>query len=200
MFSVAGAAVIKANEKPSLPLRTAAAPVTTTITSTTTTLPPPPPTTLAPPAPRPAKPVSNPGSYAPEPVVEIGTIEIPKIGLTHRIMEGITLRNIDFGPSHWPGTAFPGENGNAVFAGHRVTHTHPFMRINELESGDLVIFRIQGRKSTYSVTGSEVVYPENLSIVNQTETATATLFACHPPHSAKQRYVIHLALVDTVAE
>jgi sortase A len=115
-------------------------------------------------------------------------------------MEGITLRNIDLGPSHWPGTALPGDSGNAVFAGHRVTHTHPFLRINELAPGDLVIFHIDGRKSTYSVTGSEVVYPDNLSIVNQTETATATLFACHPPHSAKQRYVVHLALVDTTSE
>ena len=32
----------------------------------------------------------------------------------------------------WPGSAVPGQLGNAVFAGHRVTHTHPFLRINEL--------------------------------------------------------------------
>ncbi len=196
LFSVGGAAVIKRTEK-TTPIRTAAAAPTTTTTPTTI---PPPPTTVAPPAPRQAKPVSNPGSYAPEPIVEIGTIEIPKIGLNHRIMEGITLRNIDFGPSHWPGTAFPGENGNAVFAGHRVTHTHPFLRINELEPGDIVIFHINGQKSTYSMTSSQIVFPNQLEIVNQTETPTATLFACHPPHSAKQRYVVHLALVDTVAE
>jgi sortase A len=197
LFSVGGAAVIKRSEK-TTPIRAAAAPTTTT-TATPTTVPPP-PTTVAAPLPRQSKPVSNPGSYAPEPIVEIGMIEIPKIGLNHRVMEGITLRNIDFGPSHWPGTAFPGENGNAVFAGHRVTHTHPFLRINELEPGDLVIFHIQGRKSTYSMTSSQIVFPNQLEIVNQTEEPTATLFACHPPHSAKQRYVVHLALVETVAE
>ena len=65
-------------------------------------------------------------AYAAEPIVEIGMIEIPKIGLYHRVMHGISLRNIDLGPSHWPGTAMPGELGNTVFAGHRVTHTHPF--------------------------------------------------------------------------
>ncbi len=199
LFSVGGAAVIKQNEKSVTPLSNAAAVVATTSTSTSTTAPPP-PTTLAAPVARQSKPVSNPGSYAPEPIVEIGTIEIPKIGLNHRIMEGITLRNIDFGPSHWPGTAMPGENGNAVFAGHRVTHTHPFLRINELVPGDLVIFRINGRKSTYSMTGSQIVFPNQVEIVNQTETPTATLFACHPPRSAKQRYVVHLALVDTVVE
>src|SRR5438105_63743 len=76
--------------------------------------------------------------YANGPVQQIGTIEIPKIGLVHPIFHGITLRNIDHGPSHWPGTAMPGEIGNAVFAGHRVTHTHPFLRLNELEPGDQV--------------------------------------------------------------
>jgi sortase A len=195
-LSVFGAAVIKRQEKfADSPLLAAAIPLVTTTTA-------PPVTTTAPVAvTRPPRPVRAPvDSYAAEPIVEIGTIEIPKIGLSHRVMHGISLRNIDLGPSHWPGTAMPGEVGNTVFAGHRVTHTHPFLRINELVPGDLVIFHIGGLKSTYSVTGSEVVFPDNLSIVDQTDTATGTLFACHPPHSAKQRYVVHLALVDSVSE
>jgi sortase A len=134
--------------------------------------------------------------YAPEPVQQIGTIEIPKIGLVHPIFHGITLRNIDHGPSHWPGTAMPGENGNAVFAGHRVTHTHPFLRINELVEGDQVIFTVDGVRSVYQVTGHEVVTPDDMGITKQTATPTATLFACHPPHSASYRYVVHLALVS----
>ena len=132
--------------------------------------------------------------YAAEPVQEIGTIEIPKIGLVHKVMHGITLRNIDHGPSHWPGTAFPGENGNAVFAGHRVTHSKPFRNIDQLVSGDLVHFTINGVRSTYVVTGSEVVSPKALYIVDQTPTPTATIFACHPPGSARQRYVVRMAL------
>jgi sortase A len=133
--------------------------------------------------------------YAAEPIQEIGTIDIPKIGLHHRIFHGITLRNIDQGPSHWPGTAMPGENGNTVFAGHRVTHTHPFLRINELVPGDQVIFTVAGVRSVYVVTGHEVVTPAALRIADQTTTPTGTLFACHPPHSASYRYVVHLALL-----
>lgn len=134
-------------------------------------------------------------SYAAEPVQEIGTIEIPKIGLTHKVMHGITMRNIDKGPSHWPGTAMPGENGNTVFAGHRVTKTHPFRRIHELEPGDQVIFNVAGVRSVYVVTGHEVVTPKGLHIVNQTAAPTGTLFACHPPGSARYRYVVKLALL-----
>ena len=142
-------------------------------------------------------PVSPPkDEYANEPVTEIGTIEIPTIGLTHRIFHGITMRNIDLGPSHWPGTAFPGEAGNAVFAGHRVTKTRPFRDIHQLVPGDLVHFTVRGVRSTYSVTGHKVVTPKALEIVEQTPTPTATLFACHPPGSARYRYVVTLGLVS----
>lgn len=175
-------------------------------TTTTSTLPPPttaapaaplpPPTTTTPQVP-PAAPVTVPANeYAPEPVQEIGTIEIPKIGLRHRVMNGITMRNIDLGPSHWPGTAMPGEVGNTVFAGHRVTKTKPFRNIDQLVPGDEVIFGIGGRRSVYTVTGSKVVLPTALEIVDPTPTATGTLFACHPPGSAKYRYVVLLALVE----
>jgi sortase A len=133
-------------------------------------------------------------AYAPEPVQLIGQIEIPKIGLVSPIYHGITMRNIDLGPSHWPGTAFPGETGNAVFAGHRVTHTHPFRNIDQLVPGDRVIFTVNGVRSVYSVTGSMVVKPSQLEITDPTPTPTATIFGCHPPGSARFRYVVKMAL------
>jgi sortase A len=142
-----------------------------------------------------ARPVDPPeDAYAPEPVLEIGTIEIPKIGLNHRIMHGISLRNIDEGPSHWPGTALPGEDGNAVFAGHRVTHSHPFRNIDQLVPGDEIFFTVNGFRTRYVVTGKEVVSPTRLDIIQPTPTPTATLFACHPPGSARQRYVVRASL------
>lgn len=168
-----------------------------TPTSTTTVAPA---TTVAPvevavaPASRPVQVPKDP--YAKEPLKEIGIIEIPKIGLKHRLFEGITLRTIDHGPSHWPGTAMPGHRGNAVFAGHRVTHSKPFRNIDQLVPGDEVIFDIAGKRSVYKMTSSKIVTPKALDIVNPTPTPTATLFACHPPGSAKFRYVVLLALVE----
>lgn len=172
--------------------------VVTTTTAPTTTAPPDPVTTLAtvPPA-TVKKPVAPPrNSYAPEPIIEIGTMEIPKIGLVHKVMHGITLRNIDHGPSHWPGTPLPGEAGNTVFAGHRVTHSHPFRRIDELKPGDEIIFNINGVRSRYLMSGSEIVTPDRVDIANPTPTPTVTLFACHPPGSARYRYVVRGDLVQ----
>jgi sortase A len=139
-------------------------------------------------------------SYAPEPVVPYGSMEIPKIALVHPLYEGVTLNNIDKGPSHWPGTAIPGQAGNAVFAGHRVTHDHPFLHIDELVPGDLVIFHVFGVRSVYRVTNSMVVLPEDTWIAKQTPQPTATLYACHPPGSATNRYVVQMALVSTGPE
>lgn len=177
----------------------AALPPATTSTTTSTSLPPTtttsttaPPTTVAP---RPAAPVRVPrNSYASEPIRVIGTIEIPKLGLRSTLGEGITLNNIDRNPSHWPGTALPGQPGNVVVAGHRVTHTRPFRHIDDLRPGDEVFFTVDGVRWRYVVTGNQVVTPTQTEIVNQTPDATGTLFACHPPGSARYRYVVHLKL------
>jgi sortase A len=182
-----------------------AAPTTTSTSTTTSTLPPtttttttapPPPTTVAvsPPvaADAPVAPPRN--AYAAEPIRVIGTIEIPKLGLRSTMGEGISLRNIDRNPSHWPGTAMPGQRGNVVVAGHRVTHTRPFRHIDDLRPGDEVFFTVGAARYRYVVTGSQVVTPSQTEIVNQTPDATATLFACHPPGSARYRYVVHLKL------
>ena len=129
-------------------------------------------------------------------IMQIGTIEIPKVGLVHPVFEGITLTVIDQGPGHWPGTAMPGQLGNSVFAGHRVTHSKPFRNIDRLGPGDQVIWTIGGIRSVYEFVRNEVVPPTALHIVEQTSDATATIFACHPPGSAKYRFVVHLRLVS----
>jgi sortase A len=147
---------------------------------------------------QPGSPIAIPGNpYAPETPVEIGTIEIPKIGLSHRIFHGVTLRSIDYGPSHWIGTPWPGQPGNSVFAGHRVTHSHPFRHLDQLGPGDLVIFTVGTARATYRVTGTSVVGPTDTRIAIQTLDATATLYTCHPPGSLAERFVVHLELVPS---
>ncbi|MEA2685392.1 MAG: sortase [Actinomycetota bacterium] len=151
------------------------------------------PTTTVPALPQPIRIPRD--SYAPEPVVELGTIEIPALGLVHTVYQGVTLNNIDLGPSHWTGTAIPGQPGNTVFAGHRITHSHPFGNIDALVEGDEVIFTVAGVRSVYRVTGHMVVTPMDTWIAEQTPESTGTLYACHPPGSASYRYVVKLALV-----
>lgn len=157
---------------------------TTTVPVTTTTAAAPAPAARTTPAPPPRQP------RAVTPIVQVGEIRIPKIGLVHPVFEGVTLTVIDRGPGHWPGSAMPGQLGNMVFAGHRVTHSKPFRNIDQLVPGDEVIFQTNDGVFTYHVTGHEIVTPKDVHIINPTPDATMTLFACHPPGSARQRYVV----------
>lgn len=124
----------------------------------------------------------------------IGAIEIPKLDLLHYIYEGVQLTTLDLGPGHWPGTALPGQAGNAVIAGHRTTLNAAFADLDQLEKGDSVIFQTADGQHTYEVASTEIVDPSALWIADQTEEATATLFACHPPGSVSQRIVVRLEL------
>ena len=88
----------------------------------------------------------------------------------------------------------PGEIGNVVVAGHRTTHGAPFRYIDLLLPGDEVIFTTDRGPIVYNVTGTQIVQPDALWIVEPTPTATATLFACHPPGSTRQRIVVSLQM------
>jgi sortase A len=143
--------------------------------------------------PNPDSPPADPN--AAEPLVALGTIEIPKLDVTKSIYEGVTLTTLDHGPGHWPGTAMPGSQGNVVIAGHRVSHDKPFRNLDKLAPGDQVIMTTDQGRFVYQVTGTDIVLPDALWIVDQTADYTATLFACNPPGSTRQRIVVHLAFL-----
>jgi sortase A len=172
----------------SAPPTTAAA--TTTVPPTTATLAP--TTSTLPVLPQPIAPPPEDGSS--EPRVELGTIEIPRLGLQRPLQEGIRLSTLDRGPGHWPGTAMPGEVGNVVVAGHRVSHNADFRHVDQLASGDEVVFTTAAGRFTYLVESIRIVGPDALWIVDQGYEHTATLFACHPPGSVRERIVVHLRL------
>ena len=108
--------------------------------------------------------------------------------------EGIRLSTLDYGPGHWPGTAMPGDVGNVVVAGHRVSHNRDFRDLDQLQPGDEVIMSTMSGRHVYHVSSTEIVTPDAIWIVDQTHARTATLFACHPPGSVRERIVVHLDL------
>lgn len=181
------------------------APATTPVVTTaaTTTAPPTtaPPTTAAPTtAPvtlpeQPTQPIAPPqDTRGWEEEIRVGGISIPKLGVDEPLFSGIRLTTLDKGPGHWPGTALPGEVGNVVVAAHRTSHGGPFRNIDQLVAGDTVMFSTDAGDVEYVVTGTQIVNPDAIWIVDPTDTPTATLFACHPPGSVAQRIVVNLEL------
>lgn len=164
-------------------------PSTTSTTSTTTS------TTLAPTTVETLPtPVAPPPARAPEPYNEIGSIRLPKLGIDSPLLSGITLTTLDKGPGHWPGTAMPGKLGNVVVAGHRTSHGAVFRNLHQLVQGDEVIFGTAEGEFRYVVDRISIVQPDAMYVIAQTPEYTATLFACHPPGSTRQRIIAHLVL------
>jgi sortase A len=185
MFTSSGVTSEPAPETTAAPT-TAAATTTTTVAATTTVA------TLPEQATDPIAPPPDPRGY--EEQIQLGGISIPKLGVEAPLLEGIRLTTLDNGPGHWPGTAMPGEVGNVVVAAHRTSHGGPFRNIDQLVAGDAVMFDTADGDIEYVVTGTQIVNPDAIWIVDPTVTPTATLFACHPPGSVAQRIVVNLEL------
>ena len=134
-------------------------------------------------------------SYASEPVIALGRIQIPKIGVDSQMYEGIRMTTLDYGPGHWPGSAMPGQAGNIVVGGHRTSKHRVFRNVDQLVAGDQIIFSDASGTYTYAVRKVQIVQPTDVWIINPTPTPTATLFACHPPGSTAQRIVVFADLV-----
>jgi sortase A len=167
----------------------------TTTTSTTTTTTATTTTVVEVSLPQPIAPPTD--IYAEEPVIEVGSIAIPKIDVDMTMYEGIRLTTLDHGPGHWPGSATPGQLGNLVVGGHRTSSHRVFRNIDQLESGDEIIFTDDTGVYTYAVDRVEIVDPSAMWIIEPTTTPTATLFACHPPGSTSERIAVFADLVSS---
>ncbi len=127
---------------------------------------------------------------------QVGSVRIPAIDVDHPMYAGVDLGVLSDGPGHWLGTARPGGDGNLVIAGHRTTHGAPFGDLDQLERGDLILFEgPKGIDIMYSVTETMIVTPDAIWITYDTGEDIATLFACHPKGSLRQRIVIRAKLV-----
>jgi len=118
-------------------------------------------------------------------------ISIPEIDMEWMVNEGTDSRTLKQGPGFFVGSAFPGEIGTCVVAGHRTTYGAPFSRLDELEEGDEIIIETTGNEEfTYIVTGQEAVLPTDLSVLENTDYPSLVLSTCTPKYFATRRLII----------
>ncbi len=130
----------------------------------------------------------------PEPGSPLGIITIPAIGLEKVVVQGVRTADLREGPGHYPGTALPGEPGNAAIAGHRTTFGAPFFRLGDLRRGDAIFVRTLQGRFRYDVLRSEVVPPSDTAVLAASHMSELTLTTCNPPYSAASRLVVVAAL------
>lgn len=131
----------------------------------------------------------------------VGTMKIPAIGLRTKFFDGVVDEAVRLGPGHWPGTPWPGERGNSVFAGHRTTHTHPFGDLDLLEKGARVRVQVRNTKvTTYRVFRTRIATEAEYArvVLKQPRNKKAriiTLFACTPKGSRSHRIIVQARAV-----
>jgi sortase A len=117
-------------------------------------------------------------------------IAIPRLRLKLEI--GTSL---DDGPAWWPVTGRPGGGDTIAIAGHRTTHTHPFLDLDRLERGDLVYLRWRGVAYRYAVSGRRILSNQQRHVGDARGHEVLILTTCTPKGSARQRLVVY-ALPD----
>jgi len=109
-----------------------------------------------------------------------GLLLIPEIGLKLPISEGVGVHALKIGAGHIRGTAWAGEIGNIVLAGHNsATDGRLFSRLNSLNEGELVTIDTGGEKYNYRIFDQKEVADDDLSVLYTNEDSELlTLITC----------------------
>jgi len=117
-------------------------------------------------------------------------IRIPKLGYYAAVKEGIGAGVLYSSPGHYPTTMWPGDPGMVGVAAHNVY----WINFPQLSRGDEIDIETRYGLYRYRVTGTQIVNPDNLSVVVPNANGYhLTLTTCWPLWAgafATQRYVI----------
>lgn len=130
----------------------------------------------------------------------MGKLEIPAIGLTVPIMSDYQSGSLLKGVGYIPGTALPGGLGTLGLAGHRDTYFRPLSRIRK--AMDVRVADVSGTYH-YEVDSTEIVKPENVSVLDIRNRPELTLITCYPFHyigAAPLRFIVHAHLLSVIPD
>jgi LPXTG-site transpeptidase (sortase) family protein len=120
----------------------------------------------------------------------IGSIEIPRLGLSSLVLEGDDAAALLLGVGHLSDTPLPWHDGNTVLAAHRDTFFRPLAHIRK---GDVIRFSTADAALEYVVKELKVVEPTAVEVLEPTSAATLTLITCFPFDyigPAPQRFIV----------
>ncbi len=175
--------------------------VTAQVVPTATESPVPQPTATAVPTETPV-PTATPTPV--KPGVPIRVI-IPSINVDSPVKEAGTYwydrvlyyETLPFVVAHYKMTAKVGEKGNAVFSGHVTSRNagNVFANLYKMHLGDEVRFFSDENEYHYVVTSIRLVAPNDVSVMDRTAGATATLITCAgewipSQHQYSQRLIV----------
>jgi len=131
-------------------------------------------------------------------------IEIPSIGTNTIVVEGTSIKALNTGAGHYPGTPLPGEAGNVAIAGHRTMYGQPFHNLDKIRGGDKVTLTTPFGKYVYEVLPTWesraipfVTTPDDWTMAAQSSESMLTLTTCNPIGRSTSRLVAKAKLISS---
>jgi sortase A len=124
----------------------------------------------------------------------LAILRIPKINLEVPVFNDTDDLTLNRGVGRILGTAQIGQPGNVGIAGHRDGF---FRGLKDVARDDYLELARPGHTDKYVITEIQIVNPDDVRVLDATESPTLTLITCYPFYfvgSAPQRYVVTASL------
>jgi len=126
----------------------------------------------------------------------VSRLEIPRLGISVMLNEGVQSRTLLIGAGHIPGTASAGDRGNVVIAAHRDTF---FRELRKIRRDDTILLDTLQGSYEYSVEWIRVVKPSDREVLASSERPVLTLVTCYPFYyvgPAPERFIVRARRVS----
>ncbi len=119
------------------------------------------------------------------------TINIPKLGVEQTIVQGSDWEALKQGVGQVLNGYDPADEvGNVALTAHNDIYGELFKNLDQLEPGDQFQIQTRGQVYLYEITGTEIVAPTDVHVLQSQGRATATLISCYPYRVNTQRIVV----------
>lgn len=122
---------------------------------------------------------------------------IPKLNIDQTIVQGSDWEALKQGVGQVLNGYDPSdETGNVALTAHNDIYGELFRHLDQLEVGDQFQIQTQEQVYLYQITGTEIVEPTDVHVLNSTGDATAILISCYPYRVNTQRIVVFADRID----
>lgn len=131
-----------------------------------------------------------------EPGALVGRVEIPRIGVSAIVLEGVDKKTLRRGVGHIPETPLPEKGGNVALAAHRDSF---FRGLKDIRKNDIITLKTLENTYYYRVDWTEIVLPEDTHVLAGSGAPELTLVTCYPFYyvgSAPKRFIVRAQRVD----
>lgn len=141
---------------------------------------------------------------APGDWIRIPSIDVAvPLALSPTMDDNDVLDTLNLGAALYPNGIQPGRLGNTFISAHSTgepwkgKYRFAFLRINELEPGNLIHLDYQGTRYTYKIAGKDIVTPSpDYQVISNRPIPTITFMACWPLWTTDQRLLVRGELTN----